>query len=73
LYSVLQEQVADYDPALGLEVEMAADARVRDLIDHLEISMDKAPVVACDGRVLKPDAPLKNGSLLQLFQPVAGG
>ncbi len=73
LFSVLQEYASDYDPDLGLEVELGSDARVADLVNFLKIPDEKAPVVTCDGRVLKADDPLQNGSTVHLFQPVAGG
>jgi sulfur carrier protein ThiS len=73
LFSILQEYAPDYDPDLGLDVELASDARVSDLVHFLKIPPDKAPVVSCDGRVMKADEMLNDGSLIHLFQPVAGG
>lgn len=73
LFSTLQEYAPDYDPDLGLDVELASDARVSDLVHFLKIPPDKAPVVSCNGRVLKADEMLNDGSLIHLFQPVAGG
>ena len=73
LFSVLQEYAPDYDPEVGLDVELWPQARVSDLVDFLKIPPDKAPVVTCDGRVMKADDPLNNGTVVHLFQPVAGG
>lgn len=73
LFSILQEYAPDYDPDHGLDVDLAAGARVSELILHLNIPPDKAPVVSCEGRVLKADDLLKDGSVVHLFQPVAGG
>lgn len=73
LFSVLQEYAPDYDPELGLDVELESEARVSDLVHFLKIPPEKAPVVTCDGRVLRAEDPLNNGSVVHLFQPVAGG
>lgn len=73
LFSVLRECVEDYDPQLGVEIELAPQARVDDLIQHLNIPPDKAPVVSCDGRIMKPHDRLSDGSDINIFQPIAGG
>lgn len=73
LFSILQEYAPDYDPDLGLDVELRSDARVSDLILSLAIPPDKAPVVTCDGRVMKADDLLVDGCVIHMFQPVAGG
>lgn len=73
LFSILQEYAPDYDPDIGLDVELGAEARVSDLILSLAIPPEKAPVVTCDGRVLKADDILNDGSVVHMFQPVAGG
>ena len=73
LFSVLRGCVKDYDPQLGVEIELASHARVDDLIRHLNIPPDKAPVVSCDGRILKSDDFLTDGSEVNIFQPIAGG
>jgi sulfur carrier protein ThiS len=73
LFSILQEYAPDYDPDLGLDVELGSDARVSDLILALSIPPDKAPVVTCDGRVMKADDILNDGCVVHMFQPVAGG
>lgn len=73
LFSVLRECVKDYDPQRGVEIDLAPRARVDDLIRHLNIPPDKAPVVSCDGRILKPNDLLIDGSEINIFQPVAGG
>lgn len=73
LFSILREYAPDYNPDLGLDVELGSDAQVSDLILFLEIPPDKSPVVTCDGRVMKADDVLVDGCVVQLFQPVAGG
>ncbi len=73
LFSILRQCVDDYDPDLGVDIELAPQAVVADLIRHLNIPADKKPVVSCSGRILKADDKLSDGSLVQIFQPVAGG
>lgn len=73
LFSILREYVDGYDPELGVAIELAPKAVVADLIRHLNIPADKKPVVSCDGRILQVNDELSDGSLLHIFQPVAGG
>jgi sulfur carrier protein ThiS len=73
LFSILRQRVDDYDPDRGVDIELAPHAVVADLIQHLNIPDDQKPVVTCNGRILKTTDILSDGSLLQIFQPVAGG
>lgn len=73
LFSVLREYVPEYDPLKGVETELPRGATVADLLGHMGIPISKAPVVACNGRILKPADVLLEGSILHIFQPVAGG
>ncbi len=73
LFSSLRQYCPDYDPSIGKDVEMPPRASVGDLLDHLDIPIAKVPVVSCEGRILKHDDILKDGSALQIFQPVSGG
>ena len=43
LHSVLRAYVEDYDPSLGVEIELAPQAHVDDLIRQLNIPSAKAP------------------------------
>lgn len=73
LFSILRQCVADYDPDHGVDIQLAPESAVADLIRHLNIPEDQKPVVTCNGRILKAGDKLLDGSLLQIFQPVAGG
>ncbi len=73
LFSILRECVDGYDPQKGLAVELSPQASVEDLIRQLNIPSDKAPVVSCNGRILKPQDLLTSDSEVNIFQPVAGG
>jgi molybdopterin synthase sulfur carrier subunit len=73
LFSVLRDYVPDYNPQKGIEAELPDGSKVADLLNHLGIPMSKVPVVACNGRVLKPSDIIHEDSILHIFQPVAGG
>ena len=73
LFSILRDCVENYDPALGVYIELAPPAKVQDLIQKLNIPPDTAPVVSCNGRILKVHDCLEDGSAVNIFQPVAGG
>ena len=73
LFSVLRQYCADYDPEKGVDLELPADASVALMLEHLNIPQNKAPVVACNGLILKADDTLPAGGKVQVFQPVGGG
>jgi sulfur carrier protein ThiS len=70
---MLREYAPEYDPQKGVEVELSRGASVADLISQMGIPMSKAPVVTCNGHILKPADVLIEDSILHIFQPVAGG
>jgi aldehyde:ferredoxin oxidoreductase len=63
----------------GVGVGVAMDAGYRKFgdgraaIELVEEIADQKPVVTCNGRILKANDTLSDGSLVQIFQPVAGG
>ena len=73
LFSVLRDYVPDYDPEKGVEADLPDGSTVTDLLVHLGIPMAKGPVVACNGRILKPSDAIHEDSTVHIFQPVAGG
>ena len=73
LFSSLRQYCPDYNPSMGMDVEMPSPASVGDLLQRIDIPPKKVPVVSCQGRILKHDEMLEDGSTLQIFQPVAGG
>lgn len=73
LHGALQERVPGYDPDQGLALEFARDARVRDLTRRLNLAPEDTGVVAMDGRVADPDAPLYEGANVRIFQAAFGG
>ncbi len=73
LFSVLRDYVSDYDPQKGLAADLPAGATVSDLLGHLGIPMSKVPVVSCNGHILQGADTIQPDSILNIFQPVAGG
>jgi len=72
-FGTLMPESPAYDPERGLEVEIAADATVKDLLGCLKISEDNGAAVVVDGKVLRPEDHLKEGALVCLLQAVYGG
>ncbi|MEJ2040770.1 MAG: MoaD/ThiS family protein [Desulfosarcinaceae bacterium] len=73
LFSVLRQYCPGYDPEKGVDLELPAGATVAQMLARLSIPHEKAPVVACDGIILKAGDLLSEGGRLQVFQPVGGG
>jgi len=73
LFGTLSGRVQGYDPEHGLEVVLPDGARVRDLMDRLEIDAAELNVVTVDGKILKPDAELKDGVCAHVIPAVFGG
>jgi sulfur carrier protein ThiS len=73
LFSVLREYVSGYDPQRGVSADLPAGATVSDMLSHLGIPMSKAPVVICNGRILRSTDTIQPDSTLGIFQPVGGG
>jgi sulfur carrier protein ThiS len=73
LFGVLSHDFPGYDPEKGLEAEIPDGARVKDLLDHLGILETKRGVVSVEGRIFKPEDPLKERSAVHLVQAVYGG
>ena len=73
LFGTLGKDFPDYDTATGFEIEIAENATVGDLLAHLKIAESHRPVVAKDGRIMKPDDIMQSGTAVQVFQSVFGG
>lgn len=73
LFSVFQEHIPNYDPSSGMMLELPDGTSVAHLLRHLNLPEGSAPVVTCNGRILKQDDVPASGSVLHIFQPVAGG
>lgn len=73
LFGTLGRDFPDYQPATGFEIEIPENATVGDLLAHLKIAESHKPVVAINGRIMKPNDCLQSGTAVQVFQSVFGG
>ena len=73
LYGTLSLQIPEYKPSRGLDIEIPDGATVKDLLAHLEILETRGATVIANGRVLKADDKLQDGSSLDVFQSIQGG
>jgi sulfur carrier protein ThiS len=73
LFGTLGRDFPDYQPATGFEIEIPEYATASDLLAHLKIVESHRPVVAINGRIMKPDDILQSGAAVQVFQSVFGG
>ena len=70
LHGTLRQNFSGYSPSHGIEIEIPDGATIKDLLAHLE--MQKVAVIA-NGRVLKVDAKMQDGSFLDVFNIIQGG
>ena len=73
LYGMLSLHIPEYKPSQGLDVELPDGATVKDLLAHLEILETRGAAVIANGRVLKIDDEVQDGSSLDVFQSIQGG
>ena len=73
VHGTLGQKFPGYRSAQGTEVELPNGATVKDLLAHLEIFETREAAVISNGRVLKADDTLKDGSFMDVFQVLQGG
>ncbi len=73
LFGTLPQRYPDYDATRGLEIEIPAGAKVKDILARLEISAADGGLVAIDNRVVRHDDELKEDSCVRIFQRAFGG
>ena len=73
LYGTLGRSFDGYDHLSGLEVTIADEASIDDLLVYLNLAPERLGIGSMDGRVLKKKSPLKDGAQIKIFQPIAGG
>ncbi|MDA3896388.1 MAG: MoaD/ThiS family protein [Desulfobacteraceae bacterium] len=73
LYGTLGRSFDGYDHLSGLEVFIADEASIDDLLVYLNLAPKRLGIVSMDGRALKKKSPLKDGAQIKIFQPIAGG
>jgi sulfur carrier protein ThiS len=73
VYGTLREYFPGYEPSEGIDCEMDAGGTVKDFLVFMNISPSRGASVVRDGLVLKPDAEIRDGDRLMLFQVAHGG
>lgn len=73
LFGPFRVLVKDYDPERALPMEVPEKAEVRDLLSLLGIPAGGGGMVVSECRILRPDAPLKEGMVLSVFPVISGG
>jgi thiamine biosynthesis protein ThiS len=73
LYGTLSSHIPEYKLPQGIDVEIPDGATVKDLLSHLEILETRGAAVIANGRVLKADDEVQDGSSLDVFQSIQGG
>jgi len=73
LFGTLGQDFTGYDSLKGLDVDMPDDARVKDLLAHLDIPETSGIMVIMDNTIAKPMDTLINGATIKIFQALAGG
>lgn len=73
LFGLLRQKFQDYDSEVGMEIELACGATVKEILEKLGISDHEAGIVAVNGYSLTPDSALKEGMELSVFTYISGG
>jgi len=73
LFGTLGRDFPDHDSATGLEIDIAENATVVDLLAQLKFAESRGAVVAVKGKIMKPDDILPAGAVVNVFQSVFGG
>ena len=73
LFGTLGQDFPGYDSLKGLNVNIPDDARVKDLLAHLDISETKGFMVTMDNAITKPTDKLIDEATIKIFQTLAGG
>ncbi len=74
LYSIFRLNISDYDFNEGIEVELNKGSRLIDLMERVEIELEKIAMVRLNGRLEKNHLSiLKNGDIVELFPQIGGG
>jgi hypothetical protein len=70
LFGLLPSGFPDYDPELGIDVELPHQATVSDLLSYLKI---EAGIAIVNHLARKPDDGLNEGECVSLFMAAPGG
>lgn len=73
LFGTLDQGFPGYDSLKGLDVNIPDDARVKDLLAHLDIPKTSDFMVIMDNTIAKLSDKLINEATIKIFQALAGG
>ena len=73
LYGTLRERFKDYQHHKGFDVELPMGALAKDILAALGISKGFGAVVIQNGRILKTDEPVHEGTCFNILQSIHGG
>lgn len=73
LFGVLGKKIPEFASAEGVDIELPDEANVRYLFDYLKIPEEWGVSVAVNGRLLKKNDIIMDGSQVRLIQAVHGG
>jgi sulfur carrier protein ThiS len=73
LFSGLEEDVQNYDPAKGMVFEIRDGVTMKELIDLLDLPPHGARLASIGGEVKQGDYELRDGDLVKIFNVIAGG
>ena len=73
IFGTFRRRFPDYEPEVGMQVKVADEATVRDLVACLGLSQVREAVVIAEGRALDADERLRPGVPVSIMQAVGGG
>lgn len=73
VYATLQRYVPGYDPSRKLEMELGEETTVGDVVLKLKLPPQEVKIVFVNATLRDLSYPLKDGDLVGIFSPIAGG
>lgn len=73
LLGTLGKHCAGYDPAMGMDLDVPADARVADIVEILGLPADRIGFVSVDGELVRAEDRVPEGAVVKFFHPLRGG
>lgn len=73
LRGTLPHKFPEYDHQQGLDIDIADEASVQDLLNHLQLTDSDKCAIAIDGRIAKTEQKLEGLTSVNIFQIAHGG
>lgn len=73
VYATLRRYVPGYDPSRGLELELEEGSTVGDVVQRLNLPSGEVKTVFVNATLRDFSYPVKEGDLMGIFSPIAGG